>query len=101
MKFTPCGRFLGIAEPEGLERVTPELLNFCMVELIELGPEEEVEVDEDAGTGIGIGVTVAPGNFVTVVDFNWGGFADDGKAFLAIVAPDGCWVDFALKAIVF
>ena len=68
MTFTPCGRFLGIAEPEGLERVTPELLNFCMVELIELGPEEEDEEVDEAGTGTG--VTVAPGNFVTVVDFN-------------------------------
>ena len=68
--FTPCGRFLGIAEPDGFERLTPELLNFCTVELIELGPEEEeeeVDVDE---AGIATGVTVAPGNFVTVVDFN-------------------------------
>ena len=70
-----------------------------MVELIVLGPEEEeVEVDDEAGTGTG--VTVAPGNFVTVVDFNCGGFADDGNTFLAIDAPDG-WVDFALKATVF
>jgi len=91
--LTPCGRFLGGAEPEGFERVTPELFNFCMVELIELGPEEEVEVD---AAGAGTGVTVAPGNFVTVVDFSWG----RGKAFVGIVAPEGC-EGLALKATVF
>jgi len=95
--LTPCGKFLGIAEPEGFERVTPELLNFCIVELIELGPEEEVDVDE-AGTATG--VTVAPGNLVTVVDFNWGRPADAGETFPAIVAPDGC-TDLALKPTVF
>ena len=95
--FTPWGRFLGIAEPEGFERVTPELLNFCIVELIELGPEEEVDVDE---AGAATGVTVAPGNLVTVVDFNWGRPAAAGETFPAIVAPDGC-TDLALKPTVF
>ena len=88
-KLTPCGIFLGIAEPDGFERVTPELLNLCTVELIE--PEEEVEVE--AGTG----VTVAPGNFVTVVDFSCGGFTVPGKTFLANC---GC-ADLALNATVF
>jgi len=93
--LTPCGRFLGAAEPEGFERVTPELFNFCMVELIELVPAgDEVEVDEAGAEGTG--VTVAPGNFVTVVDFNWG----RGNTLPAIVAPD-CCDDLALKATVF
>ena len=54
-------------------------------------PEEEVEVE--AGTG----VTVAPGNFVTVVDFSCGGFTVPGKTFLANC---GC-ADLALNATVF
>ena len=63
--ITPCGKFLGIDVSEGLERVTPELLNFCTVELME---ELKPEVLEELGTDTG--VTVAPGNLVTVVDFN-------------------------------
>ena len=62
------------------------------MELIE--PEEEVEVE--AGTG----VTVAPGNFVTVVDFSCGGFTVPGNTFLANSDPGGC-ADLALNATVF
>ena len=92
--ITPCGKFLGIDVPEGLERVTPELLNFCTVELME---ELKPEVLEELGTDTG--VTVAPGNLVTVVDFNCGiGFPVPG--FLACGTPVGC-VGFALKATVF
>ena len=92
--ITPCGKFLGIDVPEGLERVTPELLNFCTVELME---ELKPEVLEELGTDTG--VTVAPGNLVTVVDFNCG-IEFPVPGFLACDTPAGC-VCFALKATVF
>ena len=65
-----------------------------MVELIELGPD----VEDEAGAATG--VTVAPGNLVTVVDFNCGRFAVAGETLPAIAAPAGC-DGFALKPTVF